>query len=50
MQTVVFEKEYEVRSYDTDPETRLSTGTLFSYLQDIAGLHAKNYILAEMIL
>lgn len=41
MQTAVFEKEYEVRSYDTDPQARLGTGTLFSYLQDIAGLHAE---------
>ena len=40
MKDVVFRKEYEVKSYDTNTSGNLSLKSLFSYLQDIAGAHA----------
>lgn len=40
MQQILFEKVYEIRSYDTNCNGKLSLNSLFSYLQDIAGLHA----------
>ena len=37
---MVFEKKYEVHSYDTGPNGKLRPDALLSYLQDIAGHHA----------
>lgn len=40
MEEILFEKEYEVHSYDSNSDSKLSLFGLFSYLQDIAGRHA----------
>jgi len=40
MDSIVFEKSYEVRSYDTGVNGKLRPDALLSYLQDIAGYHA----------
>jgi acyl-ACP thioesterase len=40
MDSIVFEKEYEIRSYDTGTNGKLRPDALLSYLQDIAGHHA----------
>lgn len=40
MEKIVFEKSYEVHSYDTGTDGKLRPDALLSYLQDIAGHHA----------
>lgn len=40
MDSIVFEKSYEVRSYDTGTNGKLRPDALLGYLQDIAGYHA----------
>lgn len=40
MESIVFEKSYEVHSYDTGTNGKLRPDALLSYLQDIAGHHA----------
>ncbi len=40
MDSMVFEKRYEVHSYDTGTNGKLRPDALLSYLQDIAGHHA----------
>ena len=40
MDSIVFEKNYEIRSYDTGIDGKLRPDALLGYLQDIAGFHA----------
>lgn len=40
MESIIFEKDYEVRSYNTGTNGKLRPDALLSYLQDIAGYHA----------
>lgn len=40
MEKIIFEKEYEVRAFDSNCSGKLSLTALFSFLQDIAGHHA----------